>query len=141
MSSNNLDELIQQKRLLAQNSSPVYYSDLSGLQDQVGKAVVNLVTKARLEKYVGPLVLQSVYIGELVGISLALDLALDKINSYATTLILIFIHNQSAFKAINNSQGRSRQFFIEEIYTKARKLQLPSAIYWISANVRVPRNK
>lgn len=107
MSSNNLDELIQQKRLLAQNSSPVYYSDLSGLQDQVGVAVVNLVTKARLEKYVGPLDLQSVYIGELVGISLALDLALDKINSYATTLILIFIHNQSAFKAINNSQGRS----------------------------------
>lgn len=138
ISSNDLEALINYERLLAQNSSLVYYTDGSGLQDQVGAAAVNLVTGARLKKYVGPLDLHSVYIAELVGISLALGLALDETKSYPTTPVLIFTENQSAIKAVNNPQGKSGQFLIEEIFTKARKLPLPLAIHWIPAHVGVP---
>lgn len=94
-----------------------------------------------MKRYIGPLDLYSVYIGELVGISLALDLALDEIDSYPGTSVLIFTDNQSAIKAINNPQGRSGQFRIGEIYTKAQKLPLPPAIHWIPPHVGVPGNE
>lgn len=137
----DLEALINHERLLAEKPSLVYYSDGSGFQNEVGAAAVNFVTGARVKKYVGPLDLYSVYIGELVGISLALDLALDETDSYPSTSVLIFTDNQSAIKAINNPQGRSGQFLIEEIYTKARKLPLLQAIHWIPAHVGVPGNE
>lgn len=134
----DLEALINHERLLAEKPSPVYYSHGSGLQNE---ATANFVTGARAKKYVGPLDLYSVYIGGLVGISLTLDLALDETNSYPSTSVLIFTDNQSAIKAINNPQGRSGQFLIEEIYTKARKLSLLQAIHWIPAHVGVPGNE
>ena len=93
MSFEHLEKSIHHECLLAQNSSPAYHSDGSRLQNQVDEAEVYPVTRARLKRYVGPLNLQSVYIGELVGITLALDLALDKTNSYSTTPIMILADN------------------------------------------------
>lgn len=66
---------------------------------------------------------------------------MDETDSYPSTSVLIFTDNQSAIKAINNPQGRSGQFLIEEIYTKARKLPLLQAIHWIPAHVGVPGNE
>ncbi len=136
-----LEELINHERLLAEKPSLVYYSDGSGFQNEAGAAAAYFVTGARVKKYVGPLDLYSVYIGELVGISLALDLALDETDSYPSTSVLIFTDNQSAIKAINNPQGRSGQFLIEEIYTKARKLPLLPAIHRIPAHVWSSRKR
>lgn len=76
-----------------------------------------------------------------MGISLALDLALNKTKSYLTMPVLIFTDNKSAIKASNNLQGRSEQFLIEEIHTKARKLPLLPALHWIPAHVEVPGNE
>lgn len=92
-------------------------------------------------RYVGPIDFYSVYIGELVGILLALDLAIDESQCYPGAPIQNFVDNQAAIKAINNPQGNSGQFLLLSIHEKVRQLPAPIEIYWIPAHKGVPGNE
>jgi len=69
-----LSALITHERLLVQKPSLFYYIDGSEIDEHVGASAVSPFTEAKRRKYVEPLGEYSVYLGELYGILLALEL-------------------------------------------------------------------
>lgn len=95
-------------------------------------------TGARRRQHVRTLGQYTVYVGELIGIILALDLALDYTRSYPDMPMRIFTDNQVTIKAVRNPRNRSGQFALKVIFDKVHQLDKPVSLHWIPAHVGVP---
>lgn len=125
----------------------MYYTDRSGLQDQVGVAAVNLVTGARFKKVCQPfrstLGLYSQASRDISCLGPGVGRNQKLSHNARFDLYGQPVCNQGSQQPAGKIRtvGKSGQFLIEEILTKARELQLPLAIHWIPAHVGVPGNE
>lgn len=133
--------LITHERLLVEKTSLIYYTDGSGIDDHVGGAAVNHRTGAQRGRYIGALSEYTVYIAEVIGILLALELAEDETRDHPGLPIIIFTDNQAAIQSVANPKHKSGQFALKWILDKARQLDTSITIHWIPAHVGVPGNE
>ena len=128
--------------------SLILYTDGSGYKGGVGaSAYMPTQPTARISKertaYLGPLTQSTVYLGELQGISMALDLAQRSYNRRMTR-IDIFTDNQAAIASTEWPSRQSGQYVLRQIaeqITALKRRQLHIHIHWIPAHTGVEGNE
>lgn len=97
-----LSALITHERLLVQEPALCYDTDGSCLESHIGAAAIRIESGAKRKNYTGQQSGYSIYIGELYGIMLTLEFAIDESADHPEFKVMIFIDNQSAKKALAN---------------------------------------
>lgn len=98
--------VIEHEKLLADTPALNFYTDGSGIDENIGAAAVNLDIGAVRRRYVGKMPDYTVYSGELVGVILALELAINLKDNYPDLPVRIFADNQSAIRTATSSHTK-----------------------------------
>ena len=106
------------ERVLRNRTSLRIYTDGSGINHRVGASAYAPQLGAKFKKYLGSMDNVTVYSGELEGIDLACQLALD----VETPDLDIFVDKQASIQATANPKGHSGQYILRRICTKVTKL-------------------
>lgn len=93
IAQNDIHAAIEHEKLLADTPALDFYTDGSGIDENIGAAAVNLGIGAVRRRYVGKMLDYTVYSGELGGVILALDLAVDPKGDYLDMPVRIFADN------------------------------------------------
>lgn len=141
IAQNDIHAIIEHEKLLSDIPALNFYTDGSGLDGNIGAAAVNLDIGAVRRKYVGKMPDYTVYSGELVGIILALELAIDLKDNYPDMPVRIFADNQSAIRTSTSAHTNICQFLLDEILNLHRQLERPLSIHWIPAHIGIPGNE
>lgn len=123
------------------NHSLCIYTDGSGLDGQVGAAMVVPCLNIKRGKYMGPETAATVYTAELTGLVLAME-EIRRFNE--PQRITIFTDNQAAIQAVGRPTCHSGQGIVKDILTRIRSLQRAGygiEICWIPAHIGVPGNE
>ena len=102
------------------SDSLIIYTDSSRINDKIGASAVSLYTNEERSAYLGPDNRYTVYIGELYGIYMALELAITTEHQHLT--VLIFTDNQAAIRSTHEPESQSEQYLIRRILTLYQQL-------------------
>ena len=127
-----LKVLIEHERLLVDESALIFYTDGSGIDDHIG---------AVRRRYLGKALDYIVYNAELMGIILALNIAIDVQNGYPDLPVRIYTDNQAAIESSGTLKAGSCQFQLDRILELHSQLHNRLSIHWIPAHVGVPGNE
>ena len=142
IAEDDITALIDHERLLMEEPALTFYTDGSGIEGHVEAAAVCPAIGAVRRRYLGPLPDYTVYSGELMGIILALEIAIDVQDDYPDlSRIRIFADNQSAIQSSTAPKSGPCQFLLAKILELHDKLKYPLSIHWIPAHVGVPGNE
>lgn len=132
--------------LMRQETAALHiYTDGSGINGQIGAAVVCPTTQQTRRSYMGSDDTSTVYAGELQGISLALQIAQqDRAEGHRRSRVLIYTDNQAAIRSSAKPKGKPGAYLLERIATQTTALQeqgLPIEIRWVPAHTGVQGNE
>ena len=117
IAQNDIHAVIEHEKLLADTPALNFYTDGSGIDENIGAAAVNLDIGAIRRRYVGKMPDYTVYSGEIVGVILALELAIDLKDNYPDLPVRIFADNQSAIRTATSSHINSPVQAVQSIWT------------------------
>ena len=141
IAQNDTHAIIEHEKLLADTPALNFYTDGSGIDENIGAAAVNLDIGAVRRRYVSKIPDFTGYSGELVGVILALELAIDLKGNYPNLPIRIFADNQSAIRTARSSHTNVCQFLFDEVLRLHQQLERPLNIHWIPAHIGIPGNE
>ena len=81
------------------------------------------------------------YLGEMYGIYLALDILKDPIEHGDTRPMIIYTDNQAAIRSSHTPHNVSGQYMIKRIINSLGQLNRRLEIHWIPAHLGVPGNE
>ena len=134
------DSAIQAHSKLVQEKALVVYTDGSGINGKIGASAVSLFTGVFRSACIGPSEWYTVYFGELYGIYMAMQIALDTEPTGDRPLI-IFTDNQASIRSTHRPGQQSGQFLLQRIAELHERLNRPVQIHWIPAHNDVPGNE
>lgn len=143
IAKDELSALVDHKRLLVTSPALTLYTDGSGIGGHIGAAAVNTDLGAARHQYLGTAPNYTVYSAELVGLILALEMAIDLQGNHPDAPVRIFTDNQSAIQSAGGTRPRAGpyQSLLFKISELSRQLHKPLSIHWIPAHVGVPGNE
>ena len=143
IAKDELSALVDHKRVLVKSPALTFYTDGSGIGGHIGAAAVNTDLGAARHQYLGTAPNHTVYSAELVGIILALEMAIDLQENLPDAPVRIFTDNQSAIQSAGGTRPRAGpyQSLLFKILELSRQLYKPLSIHWIPAHVGVPGNE
>ena len=116
------------------------YTDGSGIDDKIGASAWAPQIEAARTRYLGDSEHYTVYSGELEGIDMACDIAIDT----KPPALVIWTDNQAAIQSTADPGGQSGQYILRRIVGKLNKLKemdIPVTLRWIAAHEDVPGNE
>jgi hypothetical protein len=114
----------QHKKLLKHSSNRIFiYTDGSGIDNHVGAAAVSPLTRSTKMAYMGNSETSTVYVAELQGIKLALQIADEDAEiGNKRDKVIIFTDNQAAIRTFQAPTGRSGAYIVAEAILLIDKL-------------------
>ena len=140
-----LSAMIEHERVWVQEGAICIYTDGSGYEGHVGASAVSQQLGVELISYLGPETAATVYMGELAGIKMALQIARDMV--HYNMPFFIFSDNQSAIKALRRPNRRAPPKLVTEILELHRELKglaernVSVHLRWLPAHRGIPGNE
>ena len=122
------------------NNALDIYTDDSGINGKIGASAYAPQLEATQRKHLGDDEHFTMYAGELKGIDMAYQIAMDT----KPPALNIWTDNQAAIESTANPQSQSGQYILKRITTKLavlRENNIPVTIRWIAAHKNVPGNE
>ena len=143
IAKDELSALVDHKRLLVTSPALTFYTDGSGIGGHIGAAAVNTDLGAARHQYLGTAPNYTVFRADLVGLILALEMAIDLQESHPDAPVRSFTDNQSAIQSAGGTRPRAGpyQSLLSKISALSRQLHKPLSIHWIPAHVGIPGNE
>lgn len=138
---------VQHKECLRDPSNNLYvYTDGSGIDGHVGAAAVSPLIRDTKIAYMGNNETTTVYVAELQGIKMALQIAAeDWERGNRRDKVVIFTDNQAAIKTFQNPLGGSGAYIAANVVSLINKLQndrrLKVEIRWVPAHTGIGGNE
>lgn len=122
------------------------YTDGSGINGHLGAAAVSPKFKHSRKAYMGDGNTSTVYVAELQGVKLALQIAEEDLErGNRRNKVIIYTDNQAAIRASGNPTGKSGAYVLTDIVHLISKLQgeqqLQVEIRWVPAHTGIPGNE
>jgi ribonuclease HI len=126
-------------QILERNDSLVFYTDGSAINEKVGAATIQHNPRKTQQAFLGRKTEASVFMAELVGIQMALEMAQFLDNQKVT----IFSDSQAAIQAIDGPHTTGQQIIssIIQEWDKLRSRGVHVAIHWIPAHQGIEGNE
>lgn len=144
----NANEAVEShNRVVADPKIITLYTDGSGINQRIGAAAVEIFTpfpravpsaaKVRAT-YLGYDTNFTVYSGELQGLKMALEMAMeDNSNRH----VFIFTDNQAAIRAVEDPRNQSGQYILQSLVARLELLKKHIHIHWIPSHIGIPANE
>lgn len=127
---------------LSRNLGPIFYTDGSAVNGKVGAVAIQHGTPATRQTFLGRAPEATVFLAELQGIDMALEMALIA-RPQPGEEVTIFSDSQAALKAIGGSDGSGQQILggIIDSCADLRNRGARVTIHWIPAHQGIPGNE
>jgi ribonuclease HI len=116
------------------------YTDGSGINGKIGAAAVAPQLNQTQRAFLGSTKEATVYLAEVCGINLALDIA----SQCLYTRAIIFIDNQAAIKSAHFPKNQSGQYLLlktVQLINSLREKGIQIQLHWIPAHTGIPGNE